>query len=64
VVGAEHDLAGADLRHLVAQRLRREHQRVEMQLVAFRKERRVVTVFPPFDLVGSGDSIGAPRGEI
>src|SRR5689334_511614 len=33
VVGAEHDLAGADLRREVAQRLRGEHQGVEMQLV-------------------------------
>ncbi len=33
VVGAEHDLAGADLRHQVAQRLGREHQRVVIHLV-------------------------------
>src|ERR1700740_440160 len=33
VVGAEHDLAGADLRHQVSKPLRREHHGVEMELV-------------------------------
>src|SRR5262245_26019342 len=33
MIGAEHDLARADLRHEMAQRLGREHQRVEMELV-------------------------------
>ncbi len=33
MVGAEHDLARADLGHKVAQRLGREHQRIEIELV-------------------------------
>jgi hypothetical protein len=32
-VGAQHDLAGADLRHQVPESLGREHQGVEIELV-------------------------------
>src|SRR2546423_692007 len=33
VIAAEHDLACADLRHQMAQRLGREHERVEVELL-------------------------------